>query len=224
MSGRNDSGIFDNTDKLAERVVEIVLKRLMLPRVGLLCFTADLPDMPETDSFNWVLYSSCQTDLPLRRGYKLSALKEPEREGKTLSSLVVPECPRGLAAELLNAFPVSSEGLLIFGCLGCGVPVFLDSSPFDCCKLWGGSPFGAEAAFRLKRLESWGVTFIGGGSPDEIASKPCSEKILTVSGGWITWSELSGNIGGVSAVRLNGGARLTAEAKDRLLSYGINIL
>ncbi len=213
-----------NTEKLVERVVEIVLKRLMLPRVGLLSFSSGLPDAPDCEAFNWVLYSSVQSDLPLGKGYSLSCIKAPEDEGRTLSLLAVPECPRALAAELMNGFPVSPEGRLIFGCLGFGVPVFLDASPFDCCRSWAGSPFGADAASRLKRLESWGVKLLEAAASCEGASEPCSEKVLTVSGGWVTWSELSGNIAGVTAVRLMGGARLTDEAKDRLLSYGVNIL
>jgi len=245
-----------------DQIIAAVLKRLTLPRVGLLCDEFSSL-MPETDAFSWVLYPRKTPEIldnRAKRIYPLEKISRPENEGATLSVLVALETPLTVIGELLDGVPRSGEGALILGCLGRGVPVIMDGS-LSAWAWYGGTACGKHLASRLDRLKSWGLHFLSrdlnnagsNAEPKKIEaapasrshaetstrnvrpantaniSAPISENIntgeLTLKGpGWITWSELNGRLKNISAIRLTGGVKLTMEAHDQLIRYGIRLI
>lgn len=204
-------------EKLDE-VVEKVVMRLSKPRVGLLCteaLSSSVSPLPASERFIWVPYT--------RDG--LASLERPEEEGLFLSVLAVPTCSRELASELLGGFPLSSEGWLVFGCLGHGVPVLLDGAPFARLGGWRGSRFGDSLLSRLRLLSSWGVSLLfPGGEPAGTSGCVGESGILDCPDPLVTWRELDGKLDGIVSLRIERGARLTQEASERLERLGVNII
>ena len=112
-----------------EQIIAEVIKRLTLPRVGLLCSELDSP-LPECDAFSWVAYPRKEPESlqNAKRVYALDKLARPEDEGASLNMLVVIDTPLTVVGELLDGVPRSREGALILGCLGRGVPVIMEGS------------------------------------------------------------------------------------------------
>lgn len=250
-----------------DQIIAAVLKRLTLPRVGLLCdeFSSQIP---ETDAFSWVLYPRKTPEIltgKAKRVYPLEKISRPEDEGATLSVLVALETPLMVVGELLDGVPRTREGALILGCLGRGVPVIMDGS-LSAWAWYGGTACGRHLASRLDRLRSWGLNFLSrdlnnitsksaaltvsskGDQKDSAAPAsrshaetsarnvrpapapaPVSANVntgeLTLKGpGWITWSELNGRLQNIKSIRLEGGVKLTMEARDQLIRYGIRLI
>ena len=246
-----------------EQIIAEVIKRLTLPRVGLLCSELDSP-LPECDAFSWVAYPRKEPESlqNAKRVYALDKLAKPEDEGASLNMLVVVDTPLTVVGELLDGVPRSREGALILGCLGRGVPVIMEGS-MSAWAWYGGTACGRHLASRLDRLRDWGLYFMtdahkpvlnsnakpeGESKKTEVAapasishaetsirnvrpapaSAPITENVntgeLTLRGpGWITWSELNGRLKNVTAIKLTGGVKLTMEARDQLIRYGIKL-
>lgn len=196
-----------------EFLVERVLERLRRPRVGLVA-CAPLSPLPKTDRFEWIAYV---------RGVDgaLEGVQHPEEEGAFLRLLAVLEPPLPLLGELLGGIPCTAEGALIFGCLARGVPVLLDGTRI---KRWrgGASPWSAWLEGCLARLGEWGVQVLG----TSAAGAAPGQTLVLKEPGWTTWGELTArhDLKGVAAVRLEAGARLTPEARDRLARLRIALL
>lgn len=250
-----------------EQIIAEVIKRLTLPRVGLLCSELDSP-LPECDAFSWVAYPRKEPESlqNAKRVYALDKIARPEDEGASLSVLVVVDTPLTVVGELLDGVPRSREGALILGCLGRGVPVIMEGS-LSSWAWYGGTACGKHLASRLDRLREWGLCFLTdtrvksanlnlnnlnnkaegkqaeAPAPASIShaetsvrnvrpantSSNISENVntgeLTLRGpGWITWSELNGRLKNVKAIRLTGGVKLTMEARDQLIRYGIKLV
>lgn len=191
-----------------EFLVERVLERLRRPRVGLVA-SAPLPPLPETDRFEWIAYARGADGA-------LEGVRRPEAEGAGLRLLAVLEPPLPLLKELLDGIPCTAEGALIFGCLARGLPVLLDGTWIERWR-GGASPWSAWLEGRLARLGEWGVQVLGPSVVGADAAAPGGTLVLKEPG-WTTWGELTArhDLGGVAAVRLEAGARLTPEARDRL--------
>ena len=191
-----------------EVLVERVLERLRRPRVGLVA-SAPLPPLPKTDRFEWIAYARGADGA-------LDGVWCPEEEGAHLRLLAVLDPPLPLLKELLDGIPCTAEGALIFGCLARGLPVLLDGTWIERWR-GGSSPWSAWLEGRLARLGEWGVQVLGPSVVGADAAAP--EGTLVLKGpGWTTWGELTAryDLRGVAAVRLEAGARLTPEARDRL--------
>lgn len=196
-----------------ELLVERVLERLRRPRVGLVA-CAPLPPLPGTDRFEWIAYARGADGA-------LEGVRRPEAEGAGLRLLAVLEPPLPLLGELLGGIPCTAEGALIFGCLARGVPVLLDGTRI---KRWrgGASPWSAWLEGCLARLGEWGVQVLG----TSAAGAAPGQTLVLKEPGWTTWGELTArhDLKGVAAVRLEAGARLTPEARDRLARLRIALL
>ena len=188
-----------------EVLVERVLERLRRPRVGLVA-SAPLPPLPRTDRFEWIAYARGADGA-------LEGVRRPEAEGAGLRLLAVLEPPLPLLKELLGGIPCTAEGALIFGCLARGVPVLLDGTRIDRWR-GGASPWSAWLEGCLARLGEWGVQVLG----TSAAGAAPGQTLVLKEPGWTTWGELTArhDLKGVAAVRLEAGARLTPEARDRL--------
>lgn len=198
-----------------EFLVERVLERLRRPRVGLVA-CAPLPPLPRTDRFEWIAYVRGADGA-------LEGVRRPEAEGAGLRLLAVLEPPLPLLKELLDGIPCTAEGALIFGCLARGVPVLLDGTRIDRWR-GGASPWSAWLEGRLARLGEWGVQVLGASAAGAVA--PSGRTLVLKGPGWTTWGELTAqhDLRGVAAVRLEAGARLTPEARDRLARLRIALL
>ena len=196
-----------------EFLVERVLERLRRPRVGWVA-CAPLPPLPRTDRFEWIAYARGADGA-------LEGVWCPEEEGAHLRLLAVLEPPLPLLGELLGGIPCTAEGALIFGCLARGVPVLLDGTRI---KRWrgGASPWSAWLEGCLARLGEWGVQVLG----TSAAGAAPGQTLVLKEPGWTTWGELTArhDLKGVAAVRLEAGARLTPEARDRLARLRIALL
>lgn len=198
-----------------EVLVERVLERLRRPRVGLVA-CAPLPPLPETDRFEWIAYARGADGA-------LEGVRRPEEEGAGLRLLAVLEPPLPLLKELLGGIPCTAEGALIFGCLARGVPVLLDGTWIERWR-GGASPWSTWLEGRLARLGEWGVQVLGPSAAGAVA--PSGRTLVLKEPGWTTWGELTARheLRGVAAVRLEAGARLTPEARDRLARLRIALL
>lgn len=218
--------------KTIEEIIDKVLLRLTRPRVGFLWWHETAPDSwPEADSFSWVHYMApgCVFARPLRTSYRLARLEHPENEAPTLRLLAVPRVRPLLLQDVLTGLPSSPEGRLVAGCLGHGVPVLLDISHLDGWALWQGA-MGTRTVNALRVLGEMGCSFIGwepakpgGGKPIEKSSPGGAGELRLPAPGWYSWAEISTLLEGRKALRLVSGARLTAEARDRLVRLGVEI-
>ena len=207
------------THMTEQSIIDEVLRRLTLPRVGLLCDEAE--PLPGSDAFTWVTYPRGGEKAP--RVYPLPRIERPEDEGATLRLLVALNCPLTVVGELLDGAPRSSEGALILGCLGRAVPVLMQGS-FTAWTWYGGTACGRRLASRLERLRAWGLHIIEDG-PERTAAATEDEAgaLILREPGWTTWRELDGRLAGVSSIRLTGGAKLTLEARERLTRLNIKV-
>lgn len=221
-------------DKINE-IIKETLRRLALPRVGLLCDEAG--PLPECDRFVWVAYP--RKGEAGKRVHPLPELRKPEDEGAGLRLLVALGCPLTVVGELLDGVPRSSEGALILGCLGRGVPVLLEGS-FSAWAWYGETACGKHLASRLERLRSWGLHILG--EPEaakgaERASERSTQAeraernqrdegdtLVLRDAGWTAWRDLDGRLGGITAVRLEGRTKLTMQAREQLDRLHIKVL
>jgi hypothetical protein len=202
-------------------LVEMVLARLSLPRVGFLW----MEERPGTGGvagkgFFPVHY---RTDSPSENpgtDLFLGEIEAPEREAATLSLLVVLPGTDSLLSDLISGFPKRPCARLVAGCLDRGVPVlcFMDRSNA------GFSCVGAFRSFReesLAGLERMGLSFfdLAGGKPEK-----CGETGGTCvfdRPGWYSWADISHFPGNCRVLRLGKNTRLTAEARERLQRQGV---
>lgn len=215
-----------------EGIVEKVLTRLARPRVGFLWWHETAPEAwPDSEAITWVHYMApgCVFERPLNPAYRLARLERPEDEAACLTLLAVPRVRPALLQDVLTGLPASSEGRLVAGCLGRGIPVVLDLSHLDGWALWQG-PMGSRTMKALALLGGMGCSFIGW----EAASR-CETKTIGNTGpgktgelrlpapGWYSWAEISTLLGDRKVLGLVPGARLTAEARDHLARLGVEI-
>jgi hypothetical protein len=218
--------------KKIEDIVDQVLLRLTRPRVGFLWWHETAPESwPENGHLTSVHYMApgCVFDRPLSPVYRLARLERPENEAPTLQLLAVPRVRPLLLQDILTGLPSSPEGRLVAGCLGHEVPVLLDISHLDGWALWQGA-MGKRTVNALKALGEMGCSFIGwepagsGRKQSREKSSPGRQGELRLPApGWYSWAEISTLLEGRKAIRLVPGARLTAEARDRLTQLGIEI-
>ncbi|QTX32024.1 hypothetical protein KAR29_12015 [Aminithiophilus ramosus] len=215
-------------------LVEKALRRLALPRVGLLWWYETAPESfvpPETVSWIHYLAPGCVFPRDLRPAYRLSLLSAPEEEALTLDMLVVPAARVELLRDLLDGLPASPEGRLAAGCLGARRPLLLDVSALARWSSWSG-PIGSLHRRSLERLRDLGCVLLGGegeggdGStsgpsvPTPVVEERPRELCLDRAG-WVSWLELAPRLKGIAVVRLGPSARLTDEARDRLRGLGV---
>lgn len=216
-------------------LVEKTLRRLALPRVGLLWWYETAPESfspPEAVSWIHYLAPGCVFPRDLRPAYRLSLLSAPEEEASTLDMLVVPAARVELLRDLLDGLPASPEGRLAAGCLGARRPLLLDVSALARWSSWSG-PIGTLHRRSLERLRDLGCVLFGGkeeGGDGRIRREPSvpipvveerPRELCLDRPGWVSWLELAPRLKGIAAVRLGPSVRLTDEARDRLRGLGI---
>jgi len=233
-------------------LVELVLQRLLRPRVGLLWWNETLPStrMPE-EGITWIHYlgTKCLPRESVRPCTSLAMLDAPEDEAKTLTLLAIPRCRPSLLQELVTGIPASPEARLVAGCLAWGVSVVADISHIASWHSWKGA-MGTRLRNSLDELESLGMILVGReaqavspdnfrGAPANVVSQRAATGVMvgaSLSAGpddllrprqnapfWITWKELAGHVEGKTFLTLPPGARLTAEAADRLAALRITV-
>jgi hypothetical protein len=235
-----------------DTLVELVLQRLLRPRVGLLWWNETLPSarMPE-EEITWIHYlgTKCLPRESVRPCITLAMLDAPEEEAKTLTLLAIPRCRPSLLQELITGIPASPEARLVAGCLAQGISVVADTNHLASWHSWKGA-LGARLRNAFDELESLGMTLIGretqAASPDDFRGAPANALSQTAATAvtvetrasvgpddllrqrkdgpfWITWKELAGHVEGKTFLTLPPGARLTAEAADRLSALRIAV-
>ncbi len=208
-------------------LIATTLRRLALPRVGLLWWHETAPkrfDAPPQATWIHYLAPGCVFPRELRPAYRLSLLSEPEEEASTLNMLVIPSARIELLGDLLEGLPVSPEGRLAAGCLGAGLPVLVDVSAIARWTAWKGA-IGRRHRESMARLEELGCLLLGVGETKPLEADrtggDLSEALLLEEPGWTSWGEIASRLGRKRVVRIRKGVRLTAEALDRLRSLGI---
>jgi hypothetical protein len=217
------------TRKINE-ITNTVCEMLFKKRVGFLWYGAANP-LPEASGFSWVhYYWHTSTSANTARCYNLSNLRAPMSEGRTLDMLVIPSGTLGILLEIASEITVSPASRLTEGVLREGKPVLFDASAIR-ERLESSDDGKLEKLRKIAHcLKNRGMEFIG--LEDE--ARACRENIETdgehtpprtvvLSGGWLSWNEISPLIAGAEAVRLAAGAKLTPEARDRLLKLKIRV-
>lgn len=235
-----------------DTLVELVLQRLLRPRVGLLWWNETLPSarMPEGE-IAWIHYlgTKCLPRESVRPCTLLAMLDTPEEEAKTLTLLAIPRCRPSLLQELVTGIPASPEARLVAGCLAQGISVVADTNHLASWHSWKGA-LGTRLRNAFDELESFGMILVGrealAASPDKFRGAPANAVSQTAATAvvagtrpsvgpddllrqrkngpfWITWKELAGHVEGKTFLTLPPGARLTAEAADRLATLRIAV-
>jgi hypothetical protein len=213
-------------NEIANAVCEMLLKK----RVGFLWYGEAKP-LPEIAGFSWIhYYWHTGTRADTARCYSLADLRDPGTEGDTLDMLVIPSGTLGIVLEVASEITVSPASKLTEGVLRAGKPVVFDASAIR--ERLESSDGGKLEKLRkiTRRLQTRGMEFIGleneapGARVETVENgkrpRPCT---VTLSGGWLSWNEISPLVTGAETVRLSGGAKLTPEARDRLLKLNIRV-
>ena len=208
-------------EAMVNNICAIVLKRLYMPRVGML-WTSGNPDFLKwtpCGELTWVHYLSGNFskifNIANNPCYLVESLADPHREAKMLSALVIPDVSMAFLSELCLGLPYTAAGSLVFGCLDEKLPVIIDDTEIaSCLRTINPKRFG-EIKSRLCNLGF--VTLSQEGSSDSSRVLEIDEK------GWISWCEIADRLSGVDMVILRNGSHLTDEAEDRLRSLGIRI-
>ncbi len=218
--------------KNVDRITEQVLQRLSRPRVGFLWWHETAPqEWPEAKAVTWIHYMApgCVFDRPLQPAYRLARMERPEDEALSLTLLTVPKTRPLLLQDVLTGLPASPEGRLVAGCLGRGIPVIFDLCHLDGWALWQGA-MGRRTTKALGSLGEMGCSFVGwepaspqGGAEDTDCMPAGGGELRLPAPGWYSWAEISTLLNGKRVLRLVPGARLTAEARERLAKLGVKI-
>ncbi|MDR0648066.1 MAG: hypothetical protein LBF92_01855 [Synergistaceae bacterium] len=214
-----------NISEIADLVCDMLSKK----RVGFLWHGLPAP-VPPVDGFSWVhYYSNAHPATGVARSYDLAALRNPMSEGRTLDMLVVPGGTLEIILEVASKVTASPASKLTEGALRSGAPVIFDASGLK-------DRLGAEAGEwdalleTVLPLKKRGMAFIGLESEPPSCCEHAREtgerprgSTVTLSGSWLTWSEISPSVAGADAVRLAPGTKLTPESLDRLLKLKIRV-
>lgn len=205
---------------LTGRVVEAVCERLTNRRIGFL-WNGGLYDPSPIPGFTWVHYAEGARGT---RRYDLNALARPDMEGRTLDMLIVSGASVPVLAELVSGLLVTPAAALIDGALRASVPVIFETSNF---LAWYASAheLSRKSLFvSIETLRGRGVEFIGF-ARTQPAEKPSPAGVVDIrESGWLSWGDIAGLVAGAQAVRLPKEARLTPEARDRLMNLKIRIV
>ncbi|HPU69423.1 MAG: hypothetical protein WBJ35_01070 [Acetomicrobium sp.] len=204
---------------------EIVLKRLSMPRVGMVWSSPPTLQWKPRGEITLVHYLPNHFretfEFENNPSYLIESITNPRREAKTLSALVVPMASLQLISELCLGFPFSPAGSLIYGCLDEQLPVIIDDSNLRCGFGLRNCMAHLQALDKISsRLCDLGFVMV---LKDNLSSGISHNVMEICEKGWISWCELAGRLSGVNVIVLKGGARLTDEAKDRLRSLRIRI-
>lgn len=212
---------------MVSNVCDIVMKRVFMPRVGVL-WTSEGPKMYQwqsCDEVTWVHYVpenfSEAFKVDNNPCYFVESLEDPRCESATLSALAIPMASMQLISEIYLGIPYSAAGLLVDGCLEKGMPVVLHIGSAKCHPEATAAKKGTFEDILLK-LSKKGIAVIAG---DEFVTKEgtVSKTLYVEEEGWISWCEIADRLSGVCRVLLGKKARLTDEALDRLRSLGIKV-
>ncbi len=204
-----------------DRTVAAVCERLASRRIGFL-WPGEPCDLSPAPGFTWAHYAN--EGSRGARCYALNALARPDLEARTLHMLVVPAGSVSTLAELASGLLITPAGAMIDGALRASVPVLFETS-----KLLSWYASANEASRRnlhasIEALRLRGMEFLGftcSSVPDE----PAPEGAVYIrESGWHSWVDIAPRVQGARAIRLDGGARLTPEARDRLMKLKIRII
>ena len=144
--------------------------------------------------------------------------------------LVIPSGTLGIILEIASEITASPASQLTEGVLRGGKPVLFDASAVrGRLELSDGGKL--EKLRKIAHhLENRGMEFIGlenetrvRGENIETDGEHTHPRIVALSGGWLSWNEISPLVAGAEAVRLAPGTKLTPEAYDRLLKLKIRV-
>ena len=205
-----------------DRAVAAVCERLASRRIGFLWPEPGAPCDPDpVPGFTWVHYA------PGARGtrrYDPNMLARPDLEARTLHMLVVPAGPVSLFAELVSGLLITPAGAMVDGALRASVPVLFETSAL---LSWYATATDAprrslHASIEALRLR--GMEFLGFTRAPAVGEPAPEGAVCIRERGWLAWSDIADRVRGAQAVRLDNGARLTPEAKDRLMNLKIRIV
>ena len=208
-------------EAMVNNICDIVLKRLHMPRVGILWTSGnhDFLRWAPSGELTWVHYlsgdftkSSNHANNPC---YIVESLTDPYREAKTLSALIIPNISLDFVSKLCLGLPFTAAGSLVFGCLDEQLPVIVDDT---CITRWLRTIDPKRIDEITSRLCNLGFIVIS-----KIGSTNSSRVLELDEKGWISWCEIADRLSGIGVVILKNGSRLTGEAEDRLRSLGIKI-
>ena len=210
-------GIQSASNVRIDNVVEAVCERLNNRRIGFL-WSCEPCDFAPAPGFTWVHYAEGAKGA---RRYDLNALARPDLEARTLDLLVVPAVSVSVLAELVSGLLITPSSALIDGALRRCRPVLFETS---CFLSWYASACEISRKNLLLAIETLrrrGAEFIGytnASVPEEPAR---SDTVRIRESGWLSWSEIAPRVRGAGTLILEGGARLTPEARDRLMNLKI---
>jgi hypothetical protein len=144
-----------------DTLVELVLQRLLRPRVGLLWWNETLPSarMPEGE-IAWIHYlgTKCLPRESVRPCTVLATLDTPEEEAKTLTLLAIPRC-RPVCFRNWSRHPRIARGPPCCGGLSQGISVVADTNHLASWHSWKGAWNAAPQ--RLRRTGILGMILVG---------------------------------------------------------------
>lgn len=205
-----------------DKMVELVLKKLSIPRIGVLWYSRSLWE-GNCCFANWVHYVDGAPG-PACPWYDLNAIDRPENEGDYLNGLMVLSAPPSLLRELVT-FPESSGGRLVAGCLGRSLPVVLDVTSIRGWSVWQG-PMGERLARAISDLTCLGCSLVGweaDSRADYALPKKKNGRITLSDPGWYSWSEIAPSVRPGVVLHLGKGVQLTDQAKEKLSAIGVNL-
>ena len=203
-----------------DRAVAAVCERLASRRIGFLWPGAPC-DLDPVPGFTWVHYAPGANGT---RRYDLNAIARPDLEARSLHMLVVPAGPVPLFAELVSGLLIAPSAVMIDGALRASVPVLFETSEL---LSWYASAADTPRKSLLASIEAMrlrGMEFLGFTKASAV-SEPAPEGAVRIrESGWLAWSDIATRVCGAKAVQLSEGARLTPEARDRLMNLKIRIV
>lgn len=204
-------------------LVEKVLLRLSLPRVGFLWMEEGLDfHFPDVRAF-YPVHFRIDRPMAARPNEKiLQGITAPENEAAFLDLLVVLPATDSLLSELVSGFPKRPCARLVAGCLDRGVRVlsFLDGSSA------GFSCYGRYGSYRNKTLtllDRLGFSVIPLDKSDAEDTGESAGTCVLDKAGWYSWADVAHLPGKCKRLQLGRQSRLTVEARERLDRLGVEM-